>query len=104
MLPVTCVLRTASVLSGLALGQHFADADDGNDAVLECGVEFLVDDLVGLGEVLTALRVADERVRSANGFQLADGGFAGVCALFGEVDVLTSDGDVGCHCGSDDRW
>ncbi len=80
--------------AGFALGEDFADADDGNQAVLERGVELLVDDFVGLGEVLAALGVADERMRAADGLELADGGFAGVGAFFGKVDVLRADGDV----------
>ena len=96
--------------AGFALGENFADADDGNDAVLERGVQLLVDDFVGLGEVLAALGVADERVGSADGDELADGGFAGVGAFFGEVDVLAADGDVRAlggfnHRGQQDgRW
>ena len=74
-------------LAGFALGEHFAHADDGNDAVLERGVQLLVDDLVGLGEVLAALGVADQGMRSADGNELARG-FASVGAFFGEVDVL----------------
>ncbi len=72
--------------------------------MLECGVQLLVDDLVGLGEVLAALGVADERMRSADGHELADGGLAGVGAFFGEVDVLAADGDVGALGGGDHRW
>ncbi len=87
--------------AAFALGKHFADADDGDDAVLERGVELLVDDLVGLGEILAALGVADEGVRAADGHQLADGGLAGVGALFGEVDVLRADGDVGAVGGGE---
>ncbi len=70
--PVTCVLSTCFGLAGFALGQNFADADDGNDAVLERGVQLLVDDLIGLGKVLAALGVADERVGSTDGDELAD--------------------------------
>ena len=77
-----------------ALGENFTDADDGNDAVLERGVQFLVDDLVGLGEVLAALGVADERVRPTDGDELTDGGFAGIGAFFSKVDVLAADGNI----------
>ena len=62
--------------------------------MLERGVQLLVDDFVGLGEVLAALGVADEGVRSAHGDELADGGLAGVGAFLGKVDVLRADGDV----------
>ncbi len=52
-------------------------------------------------EVLAALGVADERVGSADGDELADRGFAGVGAFFGEVDVLRADGDVRALGGFD---
>jgi hypothetical protein len=62
--------------------------------MLKRRVKLLVDDLVGLGKILAALGVADEGVGSADGNQLADGSFAGVCALLGKVDVLRAYGDV----------
>ena len=65
-------------------------------------MELLVHDFVGLGEVLAALGVADEGMGSADGLELADGGFASVGAFFGEVDVLGADGDVGSLGGVDD--
>ena len=70
--------------------------------MLEGGEELLVDDLVGLGEVLAALGVADEGVGRADGEKLADRGFAGVCAFLGEVHVLATDCDVGPGSGGDD--
>jgi hypothetical protein len=58
-------------LAGFALGEDFADADDGDDAVLERGVELLVDDFVGLVEVLAALGVADEGVGAPTALSMA---------------------------------
>src|SRR5579862_6863868 len=52
--------------AGFAFGEDFADADDGNDAVLEGGVKLLVDDFVGFAEILAALGVADEGMCSAD--------------------------------------
>ncbi len=42
-------------LVGLALGELLADADDGDEAMRERGLELEVDALVGLVEVLAAL-------------------------------------------------
>ena len=76
--------------------------------MLEGGVELPVDDLVGFGKVLAALRVADEGVGSAHRLELADGGFAGVGAFLGEVNVLRADGHIRTlgsfnHRGKQDR-
>jgi len=67
--------------------------------MLSAVCSFLFDDFVGLGKVLAALGVADERVRSAYGEELADGGFAGVGAFLGKVDILRADQDVGALGG-----
>ena len=69
--------------------------------MLESGVQLLVDDFVGLREILTPLGVADQRVRSAHSQKLAHRSFAGVSALFGKVDVLRADGDIAAFgCGN----
>src|ERR1700679_1111460 len=87
-------------LAAFALGKDFSYADDRDYAMLEGGVQLLVDDFVGLGEVLAALRVANQGMRSADGEELAHRGFAGVSTLFGKVDVLCADGDVAEIAGS----
>jgi hypothetical protein len=69
--------------------------------VLKRSVQLFVDDLVGFGEVLAALGVADEGVRSPDRNELADRGFAGVGTFFSEVDVLSADGHVGAFGGGD---
>jgi len=88
-------------LPGFSLGENFADADDGDEAVLEGGFEFLVDELVGFAEVLAALGVAEDDMRGADGFEHQRRGFAGVGALVGEVHVLRTDGDPGTGGGRD---
>ena len=80
--------------AGFAFFENFANANYRHDAVLQRCVQFLVYDGVGFREILPALGVANERVRAANGSQLADGSFAGIGAFFGEVDILRADGDV----------
>src|ERR1700761_3491476 len=49
-------------VSCFAVGQNFANADDGDEFVLERGGELLVDGLVGFVEVLAALGVSDDDV------------------------------------------
>ncbi len=56
-------------LACFALCKHFANANNWNNAVLQRGMQLLVDDLVGLGKILPPLRVADQRMRSAHGQQ-----------------------------------
>jgi len=65
-------------------------------------MQFLVDDFVGLVEVLAALGVSDERVCCADGLEHGCGGLAGVGAFFSEMHVLQAYGDVGGGCGFDD--
>ncbi len=89
-------------VSSFALGEDFADADDGRELVLERGGQLFVHQLIGLVEVLAALGVADDDVRRANGREHENGGFAGVGAFFGPVHVLSADGDVGTGDGGDD--
>src|ERR1035441_8898243 len=57
-------------LVGFALGEQLADADDGNQAMREGGLELEVDALVGLVEVLAAFAVADQDVGDAEGVNL----------------------------------
>ena len=53
-------------LVGFTLGELLADANDGDEAVSERGLELEVDALVGLVEVLAALTVADQDVGDAD--------------------------------------
>ena len=92
--PVTCLVNTLSVFPGFTLFKNLANADDRHYVVFESGMQLLVHGLVGLGEVLTALGMADESMCTTDGLKLTDRSFARVCAFFGEVDVLGADRDV----------
>jgi hypothetical protein len=67
-------------------------------------VQLFVDDFVRLGKVLTALGVADQGVRSADGDELTHRGFACLGAFFGKVNILRADRDIRGIACSDDRW
>ena len=79
---------------GFALGEDFSDADDGNDAMLEGSVEFLINDMVGFVEVLATFGVTDEGMGCADGFEHVRGGFAGEGAFLGVVHILQASEDV----------
>ena len=96
--------RTSVVWFGFALGELLADADDGDEAVGERGLELEVDALVGLVEVLAAFAVADEDVGDAEGLEHERRGLAGVGALVEPVHVLRADVDGVVACARRRRW
>ena len=87
--------------SGFALFEHFADADDGDESRFERGLEFEIDGVVGLAEILAAFGVSDDDVGDADGDQHAGADFAGVSAFLLPVHVLRADGNVGALRGMD---
>ena len=48
--------------------------------------------------------MADQGVGSPDSNELANGGLAGIGALFGEVDVLAADSNIRPFCRGDHRW
>ena len=88
---------------GLALFEVLADADDGDEAMGERGLELEVDGGVGLVEVLAALGVADEDVGGADGGEHEGRGLAGVGAVVEPVHGLGADVDGLAFGGVDER-
>ena len=82
-------------LVGFALDEGLADAHDWDEVVVEGGLYFLVDGLVGFVEVLAAFGVADDDVIGSGVFDLEGGALAGVGAGVFWVGVLGGYGDVG---------
>jgi len=70
--------------------------------MLESGMKLLIHDLIGFGEVLATLGVADQGMRSADGQELANRGLTGVRTLLSKVHILAADGDIGTLGGSND--
>ena len=87
----------------LPLLQALAHADDGVHAGVQHSVDLLVDSLVSLAEILTALAVTHDDVLHAQILQHIGGNLAGVSALLLKVDVLSTHGDPqifeGLHSG-----
>ena len=88
-------------LSGFALFERFADADDSCKTGGDDGARTLIDGLVGLAEVLTALGVSDDDVLSAGIEKHSGGNFARIGALLFPMGVLGSDTDVSTLSGGD---
>ncbi len=86
--------------AGFAFGQHFSYAYDRHQLVSQRGLQFLVDQLIGLGEILPALGVAEDDMRGTDGLQHHGRDLAGIGALIGKMHVLRADGDAGAGgCG-----
>ena len=79
----------------LTLGQALAHADDGLQTTGQRRTGTLVDGLVGLGEVLTALAVADHHILHAQVGEHVGRDLAGEGTGLFKVDVLGTHMDVG---------
>jgi len=81
-------------LPSLVLLKALPDAHDGGQPMVQGGLQLAVDRFVGLSEVLTAFRVADDDVLRQL-LHHEGGDLSGVGALILPVHVLGSDPDVG---------
>ncbi len=79
----------------LSLLEGLTDAEDDLEAVVESGTGAVADGVVGLAEVLSSLRVADDDVLDAHFLQHGSGNFAGESAVGRPVAVFSADFDVG---------
>lgn len=79
----------------------FADAEDGDDVMVEGGADLLADELAGFAKEGAALGVAEDD----HGSELAEHGrrdFAGEGAGGGGVEILGADSDAGVAEGGGD--
>src|ERR1035437_4432431 len=90
-------------VAALAIGQEFADADDGRESEFERRSGALEDGLIGLVEILAAFAVADDGVAGAHGEDHGAGDLAGEGAFLGPPDILRADADIRTFDGIDGR-
>src|SRR5271156_2193578 len=79
----------------IALGQRFADADDGTQPGAERGAKFAVNLVVGLLEDVAPLGVPNQSVVATGLGDHGGGDLSGPGAFFFPVEVLRGDGDLG---------
>src|SRR5262245_56614609 len=83
--------------SRLAFLENLTDAHNGSEFSLKRCFEFQIDGIIGLSEILPALGVPYDHVRTAEGEKHAAGDFACERTFLFPVDVLGANGDRGAH-------
>src|SRR5215475_12953847 len=83
--------------------QHFADTNNGREALLQSCLEFQIDCVIGFSEILSALGVADDHMCAANRNQRSGRDFAGKRSFFFPVTVLRTNGDLRAFYGFKSR-
>jgi hypothetical protein len=85
--------------AGFAFLQNFADADDWCQSGFEHGFQAKVDGVIGFGEILAALGMADDGMSAADGQQHGSSNFTRVGTFVCPVNILRADGDRGVPSG-----
>src|ERR1017187_8716548 len=85
---LSAAVAPASCLATVALGQGFADADDGHKAVRERGLRLARDGFICLAEVLAALGVSDDGIANTGVGDLGHSNFARERAFDFPITVL----------------
>ena len=83
----------------LAVGEHFAEAEHGDDVIAAGGLDLEVDVLVGFVSVEASLGVAEKDVGGADGGEHGGRGLAGVGAFAEPVHGLGAGGEAGVDDG-----